>query len=55
MDQNSGDKRNILKDNMMKVILDNSAQVKKLQTHDKDEKSKIMETHKNYGKVPRYM
>lgn len=40
---------------MMKVILDNSALVKKQQALEKDEKSKQMELHKNYGKVPRYV
>lgn len=54
MNRNSGD-RNIVKDNMMKVILDNSALVKKQQQHDKEEKSKEMVTHKNYGKIPRYI
>ena len=40
---------------MMKVILDNTAMVKKQQQQDKDDKAKVMETHKNYGKVPRYI
>lgn len=51
----SGEKRNIVKDNMMKVILDNTALVKKQQQQDKAGRDQEMETHKNYGKVPRYI
>ena len=55
MNPNLNDRKNIVKDNMMKVILDNSAQVKKMQSQEKDEKEKRIDTHKNYGKVPRYI
>ena len=48
-------RKNHVKDNMMKVILDNSAMVKRQQAQQKDEQSKQMELHKNYGKVPRYV
>lgn len=40
---------------MLKVILDNSAQVKKLNAMEKDDKEKRLDMHKNYGKIPRYM
>ena len=40
---------------MMRVILDNSAMVKKQIALEKDEQSKIMPTHKNHGKVPKYI
>lgn len=40
---------------MMKVILDNTALVKKQQQQDKAGRDQEMETHKNYGKVPRYI
>lgn len=53
---NPRQERNVIKDNMMKVIFDNSqAQKVKLAQQQKMEKEKELDTHKNYGKVPKYI
>lgn len=47
--------RNIIKDNMMKVIFDNSAAIKKSKMNHDDKKRKEADMHRNYGKVPGYI
>jgi hypothetical protein len=53
---NDRSERNAIKDNMMKVILDNSqAQKVKQAQQEKNEKEAKVEIHRNYGKVPKYI
>jgi hypothetical protein len=53
---NNRSERHAIKDNMMKVILDNSqAQKHKQAQQDKNEKETKVEIHRNYGKVPKYI
>ena len=48
--------KNAIKDNMLKVILDNSkAQKIKLQNYKNDQNVEKIQTHKNYGNVPSYL
>ena len=51
---NSRNERNAIKDNMMKVILDNSQAQKVKNAHKEKEDTRIY-THKNNGKVPKYI
>ena len=44
-----------IKDNMMKVILDNQAVAKKQKVANAEIRRSRPEMHKNYGKVPRYL
>ena len=46
---------NYIKDNMMKVILDNSAAIKKQKMAQIETIKRGPEMHRNYGKVPRYI
>lgn len=53
---NERQNKNLVKDNMMNVILDNSkAQKIKAKAMQKERSEQEMKTHKNYGKVPNYI
>lgn len=54
-DKESTASRNIIKDNMMKVIYDNSAAVKKAKALAVEKKAREPDMHRNYGKVPGYI
>ena len=47
--------RNYIKDNMMRVIMDNTAAVKKKKMAEQEVIKSGPEMHRNYGKVPRYI
>ena len=51
----SNGERNIIKSNVMNVVMDKSAAQKKQQAAINDAKSKKAEMHRNYGKVPKYI
>ena len=54
-DRESTASRNIIKDNMLKVIFDNSAAVKRAKMTRDEIKAKEPDMHKNYGKIPSYI
>lgn len=47
--------KNMVKDNMMKVIFDNQAKVKKEKSQIREQQDAEIKIHKNYGKVPKYI
>lgn len=56
LELNSKNEKNHIKDNMEKVIYDNSTAVKiRAQQEEKKKKEDNMQIHKHYGKIPGYI